>query len=134
MSRHSFKRLSVTVVLALTLALAAALVAHAQTGSSSATSTDKSAATQTAPAKSTGKSHSMGKHHAMAPKLDLNSAAKDELMKLPGIDDATADKIIAARPFKMKNELVSKSILTKAQYTKIAARVIAKQAPAEAKN
>lgn len=32
-------------------------------------------------------------------KLDINKATKDELMALPGIDEAKADAIIAARPF-----------------------------------
>ena len=44
-------------------------------------------------------------------------------MKLPGVDDATADKIIAARPFKSRSELESKNILTKEQYTKVSSMV-----------
>lgn len=66
-------------------------------------------------------------HHAMAGhakhttmKVDLNVATKEQLEKLPGVDDATADKIIAARPFKSKADLTKKNILTKAQYAKVA--------------
>jgi DNA uptake protein ComE-like DNA-binding protein len=66
----------------------------------------------------------------MVPRVDINSAAKEDLMKLPGIGDATADKIVAGRPYKTKAELLSKKIVTKAQYSKIRNLVIAKQEPA----
>lgn len=59
--------------------------------------------------------------------VDLNSASRDELMKLPGVGDATADKIIAGRPWHSKLDLLKKKVVNSAQYAKFSKRVIARQ-------
>ena len=122
-----------SVVALLALGILSASLAYGQGSTSSSTPASTTPTETKAPAApmEKSKSHSYGKH-AMA-KVDLNSASKEDLVKLPGIGEAIADKIIAARPLKSKDELVSKGIVTKAVYSKFSSRVIAKQATVASK-
>ena len=59
--------------------------------------------------------------------IDLNSATKEQLMAAKGIGEAYADKIIKGRPFKSKDELWRKKIMSKGAYDKLKDQLIAKQ-------
>ena len=59
--------------------------------------------------------------------IDINSATEAELRVLPGIGEARAKAIIAGRPYRGKDELVRKNILTQGVYDGIQARIVARQ-------
>jgi competence protein ComEA len=55
--------------------------------------------------------------------LDLNTATRDQLMSLPGMTPAEADRVIAARPYTEPHELVTRHIIPQTEYDKIADKV-----------
>jgi competence protein ComEA len=58
--------------------------------------------------------------------LDLNTATKDQLLSLPGVTAAEADRVIAGRPYSEPDDVVTRRIMPKAEYDKIADRVTAR--------
>jgi hypothetical protein len=59
--------------------------------------------------------------------VDLNTASKGQLMGLPGIDDASAERIITGRPYSSEHELLERRILSREQYNKIADSITIKK-------
>ena len=104
---------------------ALALVAGAAWAGPTTTDANKQAPTMThvvakAPA------HAKTAAKLATPRVDLNTATREELAKLPGMDEATADKIIAARPFKSRGDLRSKGLVSSVVYAKLREHVTAK--------
>ncbi len=59
--------------------------------------------------------------------VDINSATKEQLEKLPGIGQAYSEKIIKGRPYARKDQLVSKNIIPQSTYDKIKDLIVAKK-------
>jgi len=59
--------------------------------------------------------------------VDINSAGRTELKTLPGIGDAEADKIIAARPYPSKAKLLADKVLPDDKYQALLGRIVATQ-------
>jgi DNA uptake protein ComE-like DNA-binding protein len=60
-----------------------------------------------------------GWDNATQKKVDLNAATVDELTELPGIGKREARRIVAARPYHDKHDLVTKRVLTASAYDKL---------------
>lgn len=59
--------------------------------------------------------------------IDINSATEAQLSTLPGVAKARSEAIIKGRPYKGKDELLSKKILPENVYNGIKDKIIAKQ-------
>ncbi|HET9823218.1 MAG TPA: helix-hairpin-helix domain-containing protein, partial [Burkholderiaceae bacterium] len=67
--------------------------------------------------------------------VDINSASRAELMKLPGIGGDEADRIIKGRPYPSKAKLLASQILSPEKYDGLKGRIVARQpAPAKPKS
>jgi competence protein ComEA len=108
-----------SLVLLSSLAFAQAAPATKKSSKTDKTATDSKGTTTDKTAADAKKSE--------AKLVDLNSATRSELMDLPGIGTAYADKIIAGRPYANKRQLVSKDIVPEASYKKFSDKVVAKQ-------
>jgi len=61
--------------------------------------------------------------------IDLNSSSRKELMTLPGIGAAEADRIVANRPYLTKTDLVTKNVLPVGPYLSLKRSVVAMPTP-----
>lgn len=76
----------------------------------------------TAPSSTMGTGASTSKSSKV---IDINTASKDELMTLPGVGEARSDAIIKNRPYRSKDELVSKKIVPQNVYGEIKNQIAA---------
>lgn len=61
--------------------------------------------------------------------VDINSASRAQLKTLPGIGDAEADRIIAARPYPSKAKLGAEKVVSDQTYLAIKGLIVAVQPP-----
>jgi competence protein ComEA len=59
--------------------------------------------------------------------LDLNSATREQLVELPGVSEPEANRVIAGRPYNDPGELVTRHIMSKAEYDRVSDRITAKR-------
>jgi DNA uptake protein ComE-like DNA-binding protein len=59
--------------------------------------------------------------------IDINTASEEELKSIKGIGDVYAKKIVDGRPYKRKDELVSRKILPEKTYDQVKGQIVAKQ-------
>jgi len=52
-------------------------------------------------------------------RVELNSAGRKRLAKLPGLTGDDADRIVANRPYEQKRDLVRKGVLSEAKFDRI---------------
>jgi len=72
----------------------------------------------------------LGAPRAAAARLvDINSAGKAELKSLPGIDDAAAERIVAARPYPSKAKLVADQVISYPLFMSLKDHIVAIQKP-----
>jgi competence protein ComEA len=95
-------------------------------GSTASLATEKTAIAAPQPAASQAKATGL-KPPPPTKLVDINSASKAELKALPGIGDAEADRIIAARPYPSKTKLVVDKVLSEAAYSALSGRIVAEQ-------
>ena len=118
------------VVLTILLALAAypLLAQTATQGEQSKTAVQSAGTATKTAAKDAGsatKSGTLAATDKVTGKIDINSAGKDELMKLDGVGEAISAKIIASRPYKTKRDLLTKKVVNQSTYDKISDKIIA---------
>jgi DNA uptake protein ComE-like DNA-binding protein len=59
--------------------------------------------------------------------LDLNTATRDQSLSLPGVTAAEADRLIVGRPYDEPGDVLTRRIMSKTEYDKIADRITAKK-------
>jgi len=57
--------------------------------------------------------------------VDVNTATREQLLTLPGISDQRAQRIEAGRPYSDSHDLVTRKILSEADFQKIKDRITA---------
>ena len=80
-----------------------------------------------APAKAAPAKDAMKADAKKAEPMDINSASEKDLATLTGIGEVRAKAIVKHRPYKGKDDLVTKKVITQKVYDDIKDQIIAKQ-------
>jgi DNA uptake protein ComE-like DNA-binding protein len=56
--------------------------------------------------------------------VNVNAAGRDQLLSLPGITDARAQRIIDRRPYSSPHDMVHKGAISEAEYQRISGQVV----------
>ena len=62
---------------------------------------------------------------ASGDRTDINTATIDQLLKVPGMTRTWADRIVRFRPYRAKNELLDRGIVSSAVYDRIKDNIVA---------
>jgi DNA uptake protein ComE-like DNA-binding protein len=57
--------------------------------------------------------------------IDINSASTDQLETLPGISATRARRIVDNRPYTSPHDLVSKGVVSEAEYARVSGKIVA---------
>ena len=63
--------------------------------------------------------------HASEDPVDINTTTVDQLMRVPGMTRTWAERIVRFRPYRAKNELLDRGIVSGAVYSRIKDHIIA---------
>jgi DNA uptake protein ComE-like DNA-binding protein len=100
---------------------------QAATGEPKAATTTKPAAA--APSKSATAPAKAGQPAKKPRPVDINSASAAQLMKVPGIGEAEAEKIIKNRPYSTRSSLVTRNVLSYDAYMQVKDQLAAENPP-----
>lgn len=64
-------------------------------------------------------------HIAPEARVDVNHASVAELMKVPGMTRSWAERIVRFRPYRTKQDLLTRGVVTDAVYERIRESIIA---------
>ena len=127
------KKLSLAVLAAFVALLLAGVPAQAQDNSAKSNAQAAGQESKSA-AKNAGKAAEKTTEKGVdkvTGKIDINSASSEDLQKLSGIGPATADKIIAGRPYNSKRDLLTRKIISQKEYDAIREKIVAHKATAK---
>ena len=106
---------------------AALVVAMLGCSPSNTQSLQQKTADATAAAKRDAKAITSGVKEGLQRKgpVNINTASESDLEKLPGVTPELAGRIVAKRPYSATNELVHKRVMSRQEYDRVKAQIVA---------